>query len=73
MESDLRPCRDLSNVLMENGVGRPDDGGKRKPWCNESVASIRDRAARMTPSQATDTPAAAKSKAYLRALAQKTT
>ncbi len=38
MESNLRPCRDLANVLMENGVGRPDDGGKRKPWCNESVA-----------------------------------
>ena len=40
----------------------------RPSWCNESVASIRDRAGRMKPSEDTDTPAAATSKAYVRAL-----
>ena len=62
--------RDLADVLMENGVGRPYFKGKRQPWCNESMASIRERAARMKKSEQTDTPAAAKSKAYLLALAQ---
>ena len=63
--------RDLADILMENGVGRPYfDGGKRQSWCNESMASIRDRAGRMKKSEPTDTPAAAESQAYLRALAQ---
>ena len=110
MESNLRPCRDLANVLMENllaclcpglpvrvrlqtgaqasGMGRPyfkglpltvrrTQTGKRKPWCNESMASIHKRAARLKPSEDTDTPVcrstgrppAATSKAYLQALA----
>ena len=60
--------RDMAHVLMENGVGRPYFKGKRKPWCNESGASIRERAGRMKPSKDTDTPAAATSKAYVRAL-----
>ena len=55
----------LSHVLMKNGVGRPYFTGKRKPWCNESAASIRARHQRMTPSHPTATPAAAESKAYL--------
>ena len=64
----MNGTRDFADVLMENGVGQPYVTGKRKPWCNESAASIRDRAGRMKPSEDTDTPAAATSKAYLRAL-----
>ena len=55
---------------MEDGVGRPYfNGNKRKLWCNESMASIRARAGRLKKSETTDTPAAAKSQVYLRALA----
>ena len=44
--------RDIADILMENGVGRPYYGkGKRKPWCNESNESIRERHKRMTPRQ----------------------
>ena len=60
----MADTRDLAHVLMEHGVGRPYFTGKRKPWCNESEASIRERHGRMKPSAATDTPAAAASKAY---------
>ena len=56
--------RNMAHVLMENGVGRTYFKGKRKPWCNESAASIRARHQRMKPPPA-DTPAAAASKAYL--------
>ena len=60
----------LTDVLMEDGVGRPYfNGNKRKLWCNESMASIRARAGRLKKSETTDTPAAAKSQVYLRALA----
>ena len=49
--------RNLAHVLMENGVGRPYYGkGKRKPWCNESNESIRERHKRMTPRQDTAAP-----------------
>ena len=52
----------LMDMLMENGVGRPYfNGNKRKPWCNESMASIWARAGRLKKSETTDTPAAAKS------------
>ena len=62
---------DRADILMENGVGGPYfNSGKWQPWCNESVASIRDRAGRLKKSEQTDTPAAAKAQAYLRALAQ---
>ena len=60
--------RDFADMLMENGVDQPYVTGKRKLWCNESRDSIRDRAGRMRPSEDTDTPADATSKAYLRVL-----
>ena len=57
--------RDMGHVLMDNGVGRQYFTGKRQPWCNESGDSIRARYHRMKPAADTDTPTAAKAKAYL--------